>query len=84
MLIKGCFVLPGMTKTDLMVSRSLMVHGSYENRSEISRRAFVLNVFADGTLSNTDEDILVGVPEIAKGKKMEGQFFPVLFDVEKL
>ncbi len=62
----------------------LMVHGSYENRSDISRRAFVLNVFADGTLSNSDETLLTGVPGIAKGEKMEGQFFPVLFDVDRL
>ncbi|MBA7526978.1 hypothetical protein ES705_19150 [subsurface metagenome] len=62
----------------------LMVHGSYENRSEISRRAFVLNVFADGTLSDSDDEILAGVPKIAKGRKMEGQFFPVLFDVDRL
>ncbi|WNJ18362.1 phytanoyl-CoA dioxygenase family protein [Pontibacter sp. G13] len=58
----------------------LMVHGSYENFSERARRAFVLNVFADGTKSNSDEEILDGVPPIAKGEKMEGQFFPVLFD----
>lgn len=58
----------------------LMVHGSYANRSPRSRRAFVLNVFADGTTSNTDEAVLSGVPPIAHGKKMEGQFFPLLFD----
>lgn len=58
----------------------LMVHGSYENQSEISRRAFVLNVFADGTISNTDKELLAGVPPIAKGKKMEGKFFPLLFN----
>lgn len=58
----------------------LMVHGSYENKSEMSRRAFVLNVFADGTISNTDEALLKGVPPIPKGKKMEGKFFPLLFE----
>ncbi|RVU01348.1 phytanoyl-CoA dioxygenase family protein [Mucilaginibacter limnophilus] len=58
----------------------LMVHGSYENRSDKARRAFVLNVFADGTESNTDETVLQGVPVIPKGKKMEGKFFPLLFD----
>ncbi len=58
----------------------LMVHGSYENRSEMSRRAFVLNVFADGTISNTDDELLQGVPPIPKGKKMEGKFFPLLFE----
>lgn len=57
----------------------LLVHGSYENKSEMSRRAFVLNVFADGTVSNTDEELLAGVPIIRKGKKMEGKFFPLLY-----
>lgn len=58
----------------------LMVHGSYENKSEISRRAFVLNVFADGTISNTNDELLQGVPSIPKGKKMEGKFFPLIYD----
>lgn len=58
----------------------LMVHGSYENKSDISRRAFVLNVFADGTISNTDEELLKGVPSIRKGQKMEGKFFPLIFE----
>ena len=58
----------------------LMVHGSYENKSEISRRAFVLNVFADGTISNTNDELLQGVPIIPKGKKMEGKFFPLLYN----
>ncbi len=57
----------------------LLVHGSFENFSDKQRRAFVLNVFADGTQSNSDEEILVGVPKINKGQKMEGQFFPKLF-----
>lgn len=58
----------------------LMVHGSHENRSHRSRRAFVLNVFKEGTVSNSDGELLQGVPGIAKGHKMEGQFFPLLFD----
>ncbi|RRQ48564.1 phytanoyl-CoA dioxygenase family protein [Maribacter algicola] len=57
----------------------LMVHGSYENKSDRPRRAFVLNVFADGTVSNTDDELLKGVPPIPKGRKMEGKFFPLLF-----
>ncbi|HSR59640.1 MAG TPA: phytanoyl-CoA dioxygenase family protein [Robiginitalea sp.] len=57
-----------------------MVHGSYENRSDRPRRALVINVFADGTRSDTDEELLTGVPPIRKGQKMEGQFFPLLFD----
>lgn len=58
----------------------LMVHGSYENKSNRSRRAFVLNVFADGTISDTDEELLTGVPVVPKGEKMQGQFFPLLFN----
>lgn len=57
----------------------LMVHGSYANKSSRSRRAFVLNVFADGTQSNTDEVLLEGVPVIRKGEEMKGQFFPLLY-----
>jgi ectoine hydroxylase-related dioxygenase (phytanoyl-CoA dioxygenase family) len=57
----------------------LMVHGSYENKSNSKRRAFVLNVFADGTISNTDDELLSGVPPIPKGNKMDGKFFPLLF-----
>lgn len=58
----------------------LMVHGSYENKSAMARRAFVLNVFADGTLSNSDDELLPKTPGIKKGDKMEGQFYPLLFD----
>lgn len=57
----------------------LLLHGSYENKSDMPRRAFVLNVFADGTISNTNEVLLSGVPPIPKGQKMEGRFFPLLF-----
>lgn len=62
----------------------LMVHGSYENNSDISRRAMVLNVFADGTLSNSDEEMLPGIPKTLTGQKMEGQFYPLLFDPLKI
>ena len=58
----------------------LLVHGSFENKSNFSRRAFVLNVFADGTVSNTNEELLNGVPIVPKGRKMEGKFFPLLFE----
>jgi len=57
----------------------LMVHGSYENRSDRPRRAFVLNVFRDGTLSDSHDVLLTGVPPIPKGASMQGDFFPLLF-----
>jgi ectoine hydroxylase-related dioxygenase (phytanoyl-CoA dioxygenase family) len=58
----------------------LLVHGSYENKSDRSRRAFVLNVFADGTRSATNDELLAGVPIVNEGEKMEGQFFPLLYE----
>lgn len=61
----------------------LLVHGSYENRSEHSRRAFVLNVFEDGVQSASDGELLKGVPAIPAGQRMEGQFFPLLFEPAK-
>jgi ectoine hydroxylase-related dioxygenase (phytanoyl-CoA dioxygenase family) len=58
----------------------LLVHGSYANYSPRSRKAFVLNVFADGTISDSNEPLLSGVPVIPKGEKMGGKFFPLIFD----
>lgn len=60
----------------------LTVHGSFENNSDRPRRAFVINVFADGTCSDTDEALLEGVPPIKSGNKMAGKFFPLLFSGE--
>jgi len=58
----------------------LMVHGSYENRSNRTRRAIVLNVVRDGVASASDAPLLMGVPAIPVGEKMNGRFFPLLFD----
>lgn len=59
----------------------LMVHGSYENNTSIPRRATVINAFRDGTVSDTDGELLEGVPVISKGSRMEGRFFPLIRDV---
>ncbi len=58
----------------------LMVHGSYENRTEGPRRATVINVFRDGVTSHSNDELLAGVPPIPAGEKMQGQFFPLLYD----
>ncbi len=63
---------------------ALTVHGSEENRSPRPRRAVVLNVFRDGTLSDSDDPLLQGVPAIPHGQRMSGQFFPLLFDQESM
>ena len=67
----------------LLKHHPLMVHGSYENKSGMRRRAFVVNVFKEGTRSNTNEVLSKGVPPVKKDSKMEGRFFPLLFDPEK-
>ena len=59
---------------------SLTLHGSGENKSDKPRRAFVINVFADGVTSDSNDPLLEGVPPVPKGEKMEGQFFPLLYN----
>lgn len=59
---------------------SLTLHGSGENKSEKPRRAFVINVIADGVLSDSNEPLLEGVPVVSKGEKMQGRFFPLLYN----
>jgi Phytanoyl-CoA dioxygenase (PhyH) len=58
----------------------LMVHGSFANETPNPRRAIVLNVFRDGVKSDSARPPLEGVPAIPPGEKMQGQFFPLLFD----
>jgi len=58
----------------------LALHGSGANRSSMPRRAFVINVIADGVVSDSNEVLLEGVPVIPKGSKIEGQFFPLLYN----
>ncbi len=58
----------------------LMIHGSYENRSDRPRRGAVINVFRDGVCSASNDPLLAGVPPIRDGEKIDGQFFPLLFD----
>ena len=52
-----------------------MVHSKTDQL--IPRRAFVINVFADGTFSDSDEPLLEGVPAIRKGSETGGQVLPI-------
>jgi ectoine hydroxylase-related dioxygenase (phytanoyl-CoA dioxygenase family) len=69
-----------LKKGEAAFHHPLMVHGSYENRTSHQRRATVINAFRDGIISNTNTPLLRGVPVIGKGEKVQGQFFPLLFD----
>ena len=57
----------------------LLVHGSYDNKSDRSRRAVVLNVVRDGVRSDSNEPLLAGVPPVPKGSPLDGSFFPLLY-----
>lgn len=69
-----------LKKGECSFHHPLMVHGSYENRSDSARRAAVINVFRDGVRSASNKPLLEGIPAIPPGEKIEGQFFPLLFD----
>lgn len=67
-----------LKKGECSFHHSLTVHGSYENRSHRPRRATVINAFRDGVVSDSNDELLLGVPPIPKGSSMGGQFFPLL------
>ncbi|MFN2457512.1 MAG: phytanoyl-CoA dioxygenase family protein [Chitinophagaceae bacterium] len=80
---KKAFEHPAFTEVkagEAIFHHPLTLHGSGENKSNQPRRAFVINVFADGVISDSNEPLLEGVPVIKKGERMQGQFFPLLYE----
>jgi ectoine hydroxylase-related dioxygenase (phytanoyl-CoA dioxygenase family) len=69
-----------LNKGEAAFHHPLMIHGSFANSTDQQRRATVINVFRDGVVSDSDEPLLKGVPVIPRGRKMEGRFFPLLYD----
>src|SRR6266498_3416168 len=69
-----------LRKGECSFHHPLMVHGSFDNRTDRPRRAAVINVVRDGVRSVSDKPLLEGVPRIPAGEKLGGQFFPLLFD----
>ena len=69
-----------LKKGEASFHHPLMIHGSFENETNRPRRATVINVFRDGVVSDSGQPPLEGVPPIPVGEKMQGQFFPLLFD----
>jgi ectoine hydroxylase-related dioxygenase (phytanoyl-CoA dioxygenase family) len=57
---------------------AMLLHGSFENRSDRPRRGVVINMFRDGVCSDSNEPLLQGIPAIPKGKKIEGRYFPLI------
>ena len=62
----------------------LMMHGSYANSSERSRRAVVINAMGHNTLGNTAGydrlDALSSFPAMPQDQQLNSRFFPLLFD----
>jgi ectoine hydroxylase-related dioxygenase (phytanoyl-CoA dioxygenase family) len=73
-----------LKKGECSFHHARLIHGSYANTTDRPRRAAVINVFRDGVMSNSTEPPLAGVPVIPKGEKMCGQFFPLLFDPNRV
>jgi ectoine hydroxylase-related dioxygenase (phytanoyl-CoA dioxygenase family) len=69
-----------LTAGECSFHHPLMVHGSYANQTARPRRAVVINAFCDGVISASDAPLLEGIPAIPAGQKIDGQFFPLLFD----
>ena len=69
-----------LKKGEAAFHHPLMIHGSFANSTDRQRRATVINVFRDGVASAADAALLKGVPAIPSGRKMQGRFFPLLFD----
>lgn len=69
-----------LKKGEATFHHPLLIHGSFANHSDRPRRAAVINVFRDGTCSDSDQVLLDGVPAVPKGEKMDGPFFPLLYD----
>jgi len=69
-----------LKKGEASFHHPLMVHGSFENTTARPRRAAVINVFRDGVKSDSERPLLEGVPAIARGEKIQGQFFPLLYE----
>ncbi|MGC3966432.1 MAG: phytanoyl-CoA dioxygenase family protein [Pirellulales bacterium] len=67
-----------LKKGECAFHHPLLIHGSQENRTDRPRRAVVINVVRDGVRSASDEPLLKGVPAVASGKSLDGQFFPLL------
>ena len=70
-----------LKKGECSFHHPLMVHGSFENRTEQPRRATVLNVFRDGVKSDTNEPLLGEPVRVPQGQTMSGRYFPILREV---
>jgi ectoine hydroxylase-related dioxygenase (phytanoyl-CoA dioxygenase family) len=67
-----------LRRGQMVFHHPLTVHGSFQNTTSKSRPAAVVNMIADGVLSNSLEPLLPGIPPLPAGEQLGGQFFPIL------
>ncbi len=67
-----------LDKGECSFHHPLMVHGSFENRTDHPRRATVINVVRDGVCSASSEPLLQGIPPVPEGVPLSGRYFPLL------
>jgi hypothetical protein len=54
------------------------LHASQPSFPPYFSRYRAVNVYRDGVTSATDDALLEGVPPVARGRPLDGQFFPLL------
>jgi ectoine hydroxylase-related dioxygenase (phytanoyl-CoA dioxygenase family) len=69
-----------LKKGEASFHHPLLMHGSYENRTDRPRRATVINAFRDGVRSDLSQPLLKGADTVPAGQPMGGRFFPLLLD----
>ena len=67
-----------LQRGQMVFHHPLTVHGSFQNTTDKSRPATVINMLADGVVSNSMEPLLDGTPVVTAGEPVTGQFFPLL------
>ncbi len=61
------------------------LHGSYQNASDRPRRAVVLNFMgAETRCADGSKPLLKGVPPIPEGALIEGDYFPIVLDLDRI
>lgn len=68
-----------LKKGECAFHHPLLIHGSFQNRTDQPRRATVINLVRDGVCSQSDQPLLDGVPVVPPGTPLGGQFFPMLY-----
>ena len=67
-----------LQRGQMVFHHPLTVHGSFQNTTDQPRPGAVINMLADGVMSNSKSPLLAGTPVVSVGEPVTGQFFPLL------